>query len=64
MITKTGGNNVLSGNLTCGTASWASGSLTGTSADKQTADGGTLDVNIVSAGGAATNIRIVIAGTI
>lgn len=64
MITKTGGNNVLSGNLTCGTASWASGTLTGTTADKQTADGGTLDVNIVSAGGTATNIRVVIAGTI
>ncbi|MGA2000257.1 MAG: hypothetical protein ABSG52_09700 [Terriglobales bacterium] len=64
MITKSGGNNVLSGNLTCGSASWASGSLTGTTADKQTADGGTVDVNIVSAGGAATNIRVVIAGTI
>ncbi len=64
MITKTGGNNVLSGNLTCGTASWATGSLTGTGADKQTADGGTLDVNIVSAGGTATNLRVVIAGTI
>ena len=64
MITKTGGNNVLTGNLTCGTASWASGSLTGTTADKQTADGGTVDVNIVAAGGTATNIRVVIAGTI
>jgi hypothetical protein len=64
MITKTGGNNVLSGSLTCGTASWASGTLTGTTADKQTADGGTVDVNIVAAGGTATNIRVVIAGTI
>lgn len=64
MITKTGGNNVLTGNLTCGTTSWASGSLTATTADKQTADGGTVDVNVVSAGGAASNIRVVIAGTI
>jgi hypothetical protein len=63
MITKTGGNNVLTGNLTCGAASWASGTLA-SGADKTTSDGGTVDVNIVSAGGTATNIRVVIAGTI
>ena len=63
MITKTGGNNALTGNLTCGTASWASGTLA-SGADKTTSDGGTVDVSIVSAGGTATNIRVVIAGTI
>jgi hypothetical protein len=62
MVTKTGGNNVLSGNLTCGTASWAAGSLTGTGADLIVAADGTLDLNIVAAGGTAHTVRIVVTG--
>ena len=51
----TGGSNLLTGNLTCGTASWASGTLNGT---PTLASAGTIDGNIVTAGGTATNIRI------
>lgn len=64
MLTKTGNNNVLSGNLTCGTATWAAGTLTGTGADKQVASDGTLDFNVVSAGGVAHYIRVLVTGTI
>lgn len=62
MVAKTGGNNLLSANLTCGTAVWAMGALT--LADRQIADGGTLDLRFVNAGGTARTIRIVIAGII
>ena len=57
-------HNVLSGNLSCGANSWAAGSLTATGADKIVAVDGTLGINVVVAGGAATNIRIVVTGTI
>jgi hypothetical protein len=57
----TGGANLLSGNLTCGTASWANGTLNGT---PTLANGGTFDANIVTAGGTATNIRLVITYTV
>jgi hypothetical protein len=53
----TGGSNLLSGNLTCGTASWANGTLNGS---PTLAAAGTIDDNIVTAGGTAKTIRIVI----
>jgi hypothetical protein len=57
----TGGANLLTGNLTCGTAAWASGTLSGS---PTLAGNGTLDINVVAAGGTATNIRVVIGMTL
>ena len=53
----TGGSNVLSGNLTCGTGTFASGTLNGT---PTVAANGSIDDNIVVAGGTATSLTIVI----
>jgi hypothetical protein len=61
MVAVSSGSNVLSGNLTCGTASWASGTLNGT---PTLASNGTLDFNVVSAGGTAKIIRVLVTGTI
>jgi hypothetical protein len=61
IVTGGAANSILSGALTCGTASWAAGSLQGT---PTVAADGTIDVNITAAGGTATNIRVVLAGTI
>lgn len=61
MLTNTGvsGHNILSGNLTCGTASFAAGSLTGTGADLVVPSTGTVAIDIVAAS-TATNIRVVV----
>lgn len=53
------GHNILSGNLTCGTASFADGSLTATGTDLVIAAGGTIGIGIV-AGSTAKSIRVVI----
>lgn len=55
MVTVTGGADTLTGNLTCGTASWASGTLSGT---PTVASDGSLDLKIVSAGGTAKSLSI------
>jgi hypothetical protein len=52
----TGGASILSGALTCGTGAWAAGSLSGT---PTLSNDSTLDANITTAGGVATNIRVV-----
>lgn len=52
-----GGGTILTGALTCGTASWAAGTLSGT---PTLSAAGSIDGDIVTAGGTATNIRIVI----
>jgi hypothetical protein len=61
---KTGGGDLLTGNLTCGTAAWANGNLHGTSSNLDIANAGTIDANIVAAGGVATNLRLVITYTV
>jgi hypothetical protein len=52
-----GGGTILSGALTCGTASWAAGTLSGT---PTLSAAGSIDGVVTTAGGTATNIRIVI----
>jgi hypothetical protein len=52
----TGGGAILTGALTCGTASFAAGTLSGT---PTVASAGSIDANITTAGGTATNIRLV-----
>jgi hypothetical protein len=61
MATITGGSNILSGNLTAGTATWAAGSLSGT--PTQAADA-TIDFSIVAAGGTAKGLICVIGRTL
>jgi len=55
----TGGSatSILSGALTCGTGSFAAGSLNGT---PTLAAGASIDDNLTAAGGTATNVRIAI----
>jgi hypothetical protein len=52
----TGGGTILSSALTCGTTSFAAGSLSGS---PTLASAGAIDANITTAGGTATNIRLV-----
>ena len=61
MVTVTGGSDTLTGNLTCGTAAWAAGSLSGT---PTVASDGSLDLKIVSAGGTAKSLTISVAMTL
>jgi hypothetical protein len=56
----TGGSNILSGNLTCGNGTFASGSLNGT---PTVAAAGSVNMEVV-AGGTANSVRIVIVGKI
>jgi hypothetical protein len=57
IVTGGGSTSILSSALTCGTASWASGTLNGT---PTLSSGSTIDANVTTAGGTATNIRIVV----
>jgi hypothetical protein len=54
----TGGSNILSGNLTCGNATFQSGTLNGT---PTVASAGSINMEVV-AGGTANSVRIVIVG--
>lgn len=55
IITGGGGTSILSGALTCGTASFAAGTLNGTPTQS---NNGTIDGNITTAGGVAKFIQI------
>ncbi len=57
IVTGGAANSILSGALTCGTGTWATGTLNGTPA---LASGSTIDANIGTAGGVATSIRLII----
>lgn len=56
IITGGAGTSILTGALTCGTAAWNSGTLNGT---PTLSSGSTIDANVTTAGGTATNIRLV-----
>lgn len=61
IITGGGSTSILSGALTCGTGSFASGSLNGTPTET---DGQSIDANITTAGGTAKYIVIRITRTL
>jgi hypothetical protein len=56
IVTGGGATSILTGALTCGTASFASGTLNGTPTLSSL---GSIDANVTTAGGTATNIRLV-----
>jgi hypothetical protein len=57
IVTGGAADSILTGALTCGTGSFASGTLNGTPTLSST---GTIDANVTAAGGVATNIRLVL----
>ncbi len=61
IITGGGGTSILSGALTCGTGSYATGSLNGTPTQSAA---GTIDANITTAGGTAKYLVIRISRTL
>jgi hypothetical protein len=67
MLVITGGSNILSGNLTCGNGTWvqADGSGGRPSISVTTITSGqTVDFNVVSAGGVATEVAIRVVKTL